>query len=106
MGTGCPVVVSTQQVFLGRQLRFCTLSSETLREDAGGPTGSFAESRPQFRTGLLEGPRLDGWAGAPPTSALCLSSTLCVQVLSSVLGTHREPGRHGACPQETHVQEG
>lgn len=49
------MVVSTQQVFLGRQLRFCTLSSETLREDAGGPTGSFAESRPQLRTGLLEG---------------------------------------------------
>lgn len=55
VGMGCPVVVSTQQVFLGRQLRFCTLSSETLREDAGGPTGSFAESRPQLRTGLLEG---------------------------------------------------
>ena len=43
---GARVVVSAQQVFLGSLLRFCTLSSETFREDANGPTGSFAESRP------------------------------------------------------------
>lgn len=83
VGTGCPVVVSTQQVFVGSQLGFCTLSSETLREDADGPTGSFLSPGRSSAPGCWRGARLEGWAGAPPTSALCLSSTFCMQVLST-----------------------
>lgn len=52
--------------------------------------------------GLLEGARLEGQPGAPqPTGCVYPAPSAC-----QVLGTRKKPGRHGAGPQETHVQEG